>query len=289
MIVKRIKNKDTFKFFNYKWKKVPEWASKTEKIYVNWYLQRYKYKTIANLKKFLSNKKDILEAGCGVARDSKLFARLNPKANVYGCDQSLNAIKKAKKDLSKFKNVTIFHQDITKKIKLDKKFDFISCDQVLHHTPYPGKTLKNLFSSLKKDGYLNFFVCRKKNDYRDYVDDLVMMHFRGKSPKDLWNFAIEVTRFAKSLHDLKIENLKFKNKKYKNLQLYVHNNIFRAWYDPKIKFDLSVSSNYDWFSNNPRFKLDELKKIVKNNLKNFRYISTHEDDASISISIQKTK
>ena len=48
MIVKRIKNRDTFKFFNYKWKKVPEWASKTEKIYVNWYLQRYKYKTIAN-------------------------------------------------------------------------------------------------------------------------------------------------------------------------------------------------------------------------------------------------
>ena len=34
MIVKRIKNKDTFKFFNYKWKRVPEWAEKTEKIYV---------------------------------------------------------------------------------------------------------------------------------------------------------------------------------------------------------------------------------------------------------------
>ena len=50
-----------------------------------------------------------------------------------------------KKDLKKFKNVTIFQQDITKKFKLNKKFDFISCDQVLHHTPYPGKTLKNLF------------------------------------------------------------------------------------------------------------------------------------------------
>ncbi len=289
MIVKRISNTDTFKFFNYKWKKVPDWASKTEKIYVNWYLQRYKYKTIKNLKKFLSNKKDILEAGCGVARDSKLFARLNPKANIFGCDQSLNAIKQAKKYLRKFKNVTIFHQDITKKIKLNKKFDFISCDQVLHHTPYPGKTLKNLFSSLKKNGYLNFFVCRKKNDYRDYVDDLLMMYFRGKSTKKLWNFAIEVTRFAKSLYNLKIKNLKFRNKKYKNLQLYVHNNIFRAWYDPKINFDLSVSSNYDWFSNNPRFELKELKYIVEKSLKDFKYVSIYEDDASISISIKKVK
>lgn len=285
----RIKNKDTFRFFNYKWKRVPEWAEKTDKIYVNWYLRRYRYKTLSNLKKFLKNKQNILEAGCGVARDSKLFAKLNPNAKIYGCDQSLNAIKRAKKDLRKYKNVEIFHQDITKKIKINKKFDFISCDQVLHHTPYPGKTLKNLFSSLKKNGYLNFFVCRKKNDYRDYVDDNIMMHFRGKSPKKLWNFAIDVTKFAKSIHDLNIKNLKFNKKKYKNLQLFVHNNIFRAWYDPNLKFDLSVSSNYDWFSNNPRFKLNEIKKIVQDSLKDFKYISTYEDDASISISIKKIK
>ena len=289
MIVKRIKNKDTFKFFNYKWKKVPEWATKTENIYVDWYLKRYRYKNLSKLKKFLRNKKNILEAGCGVARDSKLFAKLNPKANVFGCDQSLNAVNRAKKDLKKFKNVTIFQQDITKKFKLNKKFDFISCDQVLHHTPYPGKTLKNLFFSLKKNGYLNFFVCRKKNDYRDCVDDHIMMHFRGKSPKDLWNFAVKVTNFAKSLHDLKIKDVKFKKKQYKNLQLYIHNNIFRAWYNPDLKFDLSVSSNYDWFSNNPRFHLKELKKIVETNLKGFKYISIYEDDASISISIKKIK
>ena len=287
MIVKRIKNKDTFKFFNYKWKKVPEWAAKTENIYINWYLRRYRYKNLSRLKKFLKNKKYILEAGCGVARDSKLFAQLNPKANVFGCDQSINAVNRAKKDLKKFKNVTIFQQDITKKIKLNTKFDFISCDQVLHHTPYPGKTLKNLFSLLKKNGYLNFFVCRKKNDYRDLVDDHIMMHFRGKSPKELWNFAVKVTNFAKSLHELKINNINFKKKKYKNLQLSIHNNVFRAWYNPDLKFDLSVSSNYDWFSNNPRFELNELKKIVKMNLRGFKYISIYEDDASISMSIKK--
>ena len=287
MEIKKIQNKNTFRFFNYKWKKVPTWASQTEKKYVNWYLQRYKYKSLINLKKFLRNKKDILEAGCGLARDSKLFAQLNKNANVYGCDQSLAAIKKAKKDLKKFKNVYLFQQDITKKIKFNKTFDFISCDQVLHHTPDPGKTLKNLFSSLKKNGYLNFFVCRKKNVYRDYIDDHIMNHFRNKSPRDLWDFAIKVTNFAKSLHELKINNLRFNKKKYDNLQLFVHNNTFRTWYDPKIKFDLSVSSNYDWFSNNPRYNLKEMKKIISSNLKSYKIVSIYEDDASISISIKK--
>jgi|TARA_B110000259_G_scaffold186732_1_gene238708 SAM-dependent methyltransferase len=287
MEIKKIQNKNTFRFFNYKWKKVPTWASQTEKKYVNWYLQRYKYKSLKNLKAFLSNKKDILDAGCGLARDTKLFAKLNKSANVYGCDQSLTAIKKAKQDLKKFKNVYLFQQDITKKIKFNKKFDFISCDQVLHHTPNPGKTLKNLFSSLKKNGYLNFFVCKKKNVYRDYIDDHIMNHFRNKSPKELWDFAIKVTNFAKSLYDLQINNLKFNKKKYDNLQLFVHNNTFRTWYDPKIKFDLSVSSNYDWFSNNPRYNLQEMRKIISSNLSNYKFVTIYEDDASISISIKK--
>ena len=39
-----------------------------------------------------------------------------------------------------------------------------------------------------------------------------MNYFRDKSPKALWNFAVEVTKFAKTLHDLKIKNLYFKKK-----------------------------------------------------------------------------
>ena len=130
-------------------------------------------------------------------------------------------------------------------------------------------------------------MCRKKNVYRDYIDDHIMNHFRNKSPRELWDFAIKVTNFAKSLHELKINNLKFNKKKYDNLQLFVHNNTFRTWYDPKIKFDLSVSSNYDWFSNNPRYNLKEMKKIISSNLKNYKIVSIYEDDASISISIKK--
>ena len=286
-LVRKIQNKNTFRFFNYKWKKVPTWAIVTEKKYVNWYIKRYKYKNKANLKKFLKTKQYILEAGCGLARDSKLFADLNKKAKIYACDQSINSIRIARRNLKDYKNINIFRQDITKKFSKKIKYDFISCDQVLHHTPKPGKTLKNLYSCLNKNGYLNFFVCRKKNVFRDFIDDEIMNYFKDKSPNELWDFSVKVTKFAKNLHDLKITNLSFGNKKYNNLQLFFHYNSFRAWYDPKINFDLSVSSNYDWFSNNPRYSLTEIKKILYSNLRKFKLISIYEDDASISISIRK--
>ena len=287
--MEKIKNNNTFRLFNYKWKKVPDWGIKTEKIYVNWYLKRYGFKNIASLKKFLKTKNNIFDAGCGVGRDTKLFAKLAPKSNIFACDQSTHALKEVRKKLGKLKNVKIFKADITKKIKKKEKFDFISCDQVLHHTPNPGQTLKNLYSSLKVGGYLNFFVCRKKNAYRDFVDDHLMNYFQNKSPKELWEFSKIVTNFGKALYDLKILNVKFNNKKYSNIQIFIHNQIFRCWYNPNIDLKLSISSNYDWFSNNPRYNTYEIKKILKNSLKNYKIINTFNDDASVSIKIKKLK
>ena len=285
----KIENKNTFRLFNYKWKKVPDWGIKTKNIYIKWYLKRYNFKNINSFKNFLKSKKNILDAGCGLGRDTELFAKLNPKANIFACDQSFHAVNLVKKNLKKYKNVKIFRADITKKIKVNKQFDFISCDQVLHHTPNPGITLRNLFSKLNKNGYLNFFTCRKKNIYRDYVDDELMNYFQNKSPNELWKFSEVVTKFGKALYDLRINNVKFNNKKYSNIQMFVHNQIFRCWYNPNINFKLSVSSNYDWFSNNPRYSLLELKKILKSSIKNYKIINTFEDDASVSIIIKKLK
>ena len=91
-------------------------------------------------------------------------------------------------------------------------------DQVLHHTPNPGITLRNLFSKLNKNGYLNFLHA-EKNIYRDYVDDELMNYFQNKSPNELWKFSEVITKFGKALYDLKINNVKFNNKntKYPNV------------------------------------------------------------------------
>jgi SAM-dependent methyltransferase len=155
------KKNTTFKFFNYKWNKVPTWASDTEEIYRQWYLERYGYNTLDNLSQFLQDKKRILEAGCGLARDSKMFAELNNAVEIVAMDQSKQALKIAQNTLGQYNNCHIVQGDITN-FKIKGKFDFISCDQVLHHTPDPEKTLRHLYSYLEMDGILIFSVCRKK-------------------------------------------------------------------------------------------------------------------------------
>ena len=60
------------------------------------------------------------------------------------------------------------------------------------------------------------------------------------SPPELWKFAEVVTSFGKALHELNIENVSFQGQKYLSLQRFIHNQIFRCWYDPDIDFDLSV-------------------------------------------------
>ncbi len=276
----------TFGFFDYKWQRVPNWAGDTEEIYRNWYLQRYGYETIDGLRQFLKDKKRILEAGCGLARDSKMFAECNSKAEIVAMDQSPAALKIARQTLKPFKNCHVVRADITN-FKHDRLFDFISCDQVLHHTPNPTETLSHLYRCLESGGVLNFFVCRKKNALRDVVDDLIMDHARTMTPQELWEFAEAVTYFAKALHDLGIPDVGFKETKYESLQRLVHNQVFRCWYNPAIDFDLSVSSNYDWFSGNPRFNAEEVKEMMRDGLGQHQVLRFYEDDASISVSIKK--
>ena len=280
-----IDKKITFKFFNYKWARVPKWAKATDKIYREWYLERYGYEDFEGLKEFLANKSLILDAGCGLGRDAKMFAEANPKAKIVAVDQSENAIKVAKESLKEY-NCKVVKDDIIT-FKWKDKFDFISCDQVVHHTPRPSKTIKNLFEQLNPGGILNFSVCRLKNRYRNRADDLIMQHAAKLSPEQLWKFAEAVTEFARALYNLEIDDVWFENNRYDNLQRFVHDNLFRTWYNPDIDFELSVSSNYDWFSGNPRFALKHIKSRLLKDISNYEILRRHQDNATISVSLKK--
>lgn len=276
----------TFSFFDYKWRRVPRWAAATEAIYRRWYLTRYGYRTMTGFRRFLRDKGRVLDAGCGLGRDSKLFAELNPRAEIVAMDQSPSALRVARRALKPFANCRVVRGDVTKFHGLGR-FDFISCDQVLHHTPRPDRTLRHLYGQLSDGGVLNFFVCRKKNPYRDLVDDAIMDRARTMPPAQLWRFAEVVTRFGEALHELGIERVEFDGTRYETLQRFVHNQLFRCWYNPDIDFDLSVSSNYDWFSGNPRFDAAEVRSMMKAGLGPHRVLNFYEDDASISVSVRK--
>ena len=206
---------------------------------------------------------------------------MSKNSKIIGLDQSKSAIKYIKS--LELKNVEVIEKDITKDLsKLGFKFDFISCDQVLHHTPDPAKTLNNFSKVLNKNGIIHFFVCNKKNKYRDFVDDLIMHNARKMKPEDLWKFSKVVTDFGRSLAELNIKNITFEGKRYSSIQNFVHNQIFRCWYNKDIDFDLSVSSNYDWFSNNPRYSKLDVMNFLKQ-VKGLKVKNVYEDDACVAV------
>ena len=279
-----IKNEDTFNFFEWKWKKVPSWGDKTKDIYQNWYLKKYGY-TVSSFATFLNEKKNILDAGCGLGRDIAYFRMLSKDNLIVGLDQSESAINHVKS--LNLENVELYNFDITNNLnKLGYMFDFISCDQVLHHTPDPIETLKNLASVMNDNATLHFFVCNKKNEIRDFVDDTIMDYARYMSPEQLWKFSEVVTEFGKALKGLNIENIKFKDKAYPTLQNFIHNQVFRCWYNDDIDFDLSVSSNYDWFSNNPRYSKNDVLYFLSQ-VDQLSETRVYEDDACIAVVAKK--
>jgi SAM-dependent methyltransferase len=283
MDLDKIRNIDTFKFFNWKWSKVPHWGEETKHIYHKWYLDKYNFSK-EGFQKFLSGKKRLLDVGCGVGRDIKFFRENSKDAKIVGIDQSEHAINFLKKE--NLKNVDLFRLDITKDLGSLGKFDFISCDQVLHHTPNPQQTILDLTNILELGGYMHLFVCKKKNELRDLIDDKIMHHSRYMSPEELWDFSVKVTEFGKALHSLNIENIEYLGKNYKSLQSLIHNQTFRCWYNSEIDFDLSVSSNYDWFSNNPRYSKEEFLSFFKP-IKNISIENVYEDDACVAVRIIK--
>jgi 2-polyprenyl-3-methyl-5-hydroxy-6-metoxy-1,4-benzoquinol methylase len=276
----------TFKFFDSKWFRVPDWAEATEKIYREWYLIRYGFLSPDHLRDFLKNKKSILDAGCGLGRDSKFFAELNSNLKITSVDQSYYAIDVAKKTLKSYPNCEVLWGDITE-LSLSEKFDFISCDQVIHHTPDPNHTLKVLMSHLNPNGTIHFSVCRKKNKYREFVDDILMDYARDMTPDELWKFSHTVTQFGKALYDLQRGRVNFEGEEYLNIQRFIHDNVFRCWYSPDVDFNLSVSSNYDWFSSNPRFNEEDVREKILVGLPPYKEVRFYQDKATISVVLQK--
>jgi len=121
--------------FAQKWDMVPDYGhdTATRDFQREWYLRRFGWETVGNLRQFLEGKERILDAGCGLGRDVKFYAE-NAKGTVFGVDIS-GGIILAQEKLDHLPNVYIIKADMTRLPFPDDYFDFVACDQALHHTP----------------------------------------------------------------------------------------------------------------------------------------------------------
>ncbi len=102
---------------------------------------------------------DILDAGSGIGAYTFWLAKMFPDATITGGEIDKSKLRSAKfiqKEL-KLRNIIFIDFDLTK-IDRKKKYDLIVIIDVLEHIDNYQQSLKNLYTLLKKSGYLYIHV-----------------------------------------------------------------------------------------------------------------------------------
>jgi len=243
--------KETRESFSEKWKLAPNYRTATQAHYVQWYLDRYGFKTTDKLKSFLSSKTKILDAGTGHGRDAELYAT-NSKATVYGVDISYG-IHNAYRDLHTLPNLHLVQADLTRLPFPKEFFDFIACDQVLHHTPNTEESFKALLKHLKPGGHIAIYVYKVKGPIRQHADEWIRERTTKMTPEECMKFSNAMTDLGKALADLNVSItvpdiplLEIKAGTY-DVQRFFYWNVMKCYWNNTIDRDSNVITNFDWY------------------------------------------
>ena len=253
----------------------------------NWYLKLYGFENEDNLKTFLSNKSLVIDAGCGKGYKAAWFAKLSPNSTVIGVDFSTSVFEAARR-YKDIENLYFIRSDIANMPFNESCSDFINCDQVVHHTPNPPKTIKEFRRVLKKDMFLSNYVYAKKALPRELLDE----HFRSASHNltddQLWSLSEKLTGLGKLLSDLKItldfpeiKELGIKGGK-QDLQRFFYWNFFKCFWSEEFGYDASVSCNFDWYAPSIAFRYSREEFLAMSKDAGFENTFLHAEEACYS-------
>jgi len=282
--------------FSYKWKRRDEYEGEymRQKVY-KWLVERYFGREEEKINFIETNKgKSLLDAGCGSCFSSLILFDVHINDFDYlGVDIS-DAIEVGKKRFQEKNIKGQFLQTDIQNMKLNKKFDIIFSEGVIHHTSRPFETFKNLVSHMEKDGMIMFYVYNKKAPVREFTDDYIREQLRGLNDEEAWNELLPLTKLGKLIGDLNIEIdvdediklLKIPKGKH-NLQRLLYWFFLKMYYDENFTIEEMNFTNFDWFRplNCYRFTTEEIDEwIEETNLKKIRFVT---EEAGITVVAKK--
>ena len=135
------------KRFGYEWNKYHQMDSDYEIQFLKW---------ISPFKSEIFKDKTVLDAGCGMGRNSFWALKYGAK-KLVGFDFDLRSVKAAKKNLSSFSNTKIEFKSIYD-IIWENEFDVVFCIGVIHHLENPQLAIENLIQALKPGGIILIWV-----------------------------------------------------------------------------------------------------------------------------------
>lgn len=287
----RNKNQEQTNFtFSEKWTKVNDSEGELEELesfQKEWFLSLYGFDTEESLSSFLSDKKIILDAGCGLGYKTAWLAGLAPNSLVIGMDYSEAAFL-ASKNYRHINNCLFIRGDIANTGLKENSINFTLCDQVIMHTENPEITFKHLSDITAKMGEFACYVYAKKALPRELLDDYFRQETHNIPSEDIWQMSKQLSLLGKRLTELNqmvevpdIPLLGIKGGNY-DIQRFIYWNFLKCFYRQDWSIGGCDSTNFDWYSpsNAKRYSESEFKVLVDNN--NLKTIHFHAEEACFS-------
>jgi ubiquinone/menaquinone biosynthesis C-methylase UbiE len=189
----------TNKIFSEKWVKYSEEEIEAqERLFAfqrEWYLALYDFADEGALGDYLQQQEVILDAGCGLGYKAHWFSQLSPDSLVIGMDYS-DAVFVAADRYAHIPNLKFIKGDIADTRLKKDAVSYVSCDQVIHHTEDPQKTMIELARILKPGGDLAVYVYAKKALPRELLDDHFRLHTKDIPADEMWQMSEQLTELA---------------------------------------------------------------------------------------------
>jgi SAM-dependent methyltransferase len=239
--------------FSLKWDRVASFGhdAATRDFHHAWYLQRYGWESEDAFATFLAGCRKVLDAGCGVGRDVVWYRRY-AAGLVAGVDIS-TAVDHACANAGDTP-ILLAQADLAHLPFAPGEFDFVACDQVLHHTVDPKASFHHLVSRVRPGGVIAFYVYRVKGPVREFCDEHLRAAAIAMPEADALRLAEAVTRFGKALTEqavtieipADIPELGIAAGSF-DLQRWIYWNVFKCFYNANWDWETNVMTNYDWY------------------------------------------
>lgn len=241
--------------FSFKWKLIGNsygYEERTRSVRQRWYLDRFGFETRSQLLEFVKTKDLILDAGTGTGVDASMFAESG--ATVIAVDLSAEAASATYRHLGHLPNVHVIQADLVNLPFPPGLFGYISCDQVLHHTPDPPQSLTALVRHLHADGYIGVYVYKRKGPIREFTDDYLRNYTTKMTPEECYGLCRAITLLGKALSDLKAEievpadiPLLGIQAGPQDVQRFFYWNVMKCFWNDQYDFTTNVAINFDWY------------------------------------------
>ncbi len=248
---------NTAKSFSEKWHKNTGLAFENtlnpESDIFKWITNRNGFKNGSELREFLSTKKRILDGGCGNGRVTALLRTYSNPATTEVVGIDLTAADVAEKNLEHYENVSFYTKNLLDNLSELGKFDYIYCQEVLHHTGNARKGFDNLVQLLEKEGEIAIYVYKQKAPVREFVDDYVREKIAGMDYDSAMIQCRQITELGKALsaQNIKlqipaVDILEIPEGEY-DLQRFIYHFFAKIFWNNEFNFEDNAVINYDWY------------------------------------------